>query len=82
MFSILYDILFFGIPALLVILTGVSIYRFVSAKKKNRQAPGTFSEEEIRKRKIAMIVLSVITGVLAVIVIGLIVLLFMAVAYM
>ncbi len=82
MYSILYDILFFGIPAALVILTGVSIYRFVSAKKKNRQEPGTFSEEEIRKRKIAMIVLCVMTGVLAAIVIGLIALLFMAVAYM
>ena len=83
MFGILlYDILFFSIPIILIALFGISVYRYVSAKKQNKVAPGTFSDDEIKKRKIMLIVLSVITGVLAAIVIGFIVLLFMAVAFM
>lgn len=83
MFGILlYDILFFGIPAILLALFGISLYRYVSAKKQNKAAPGTFSDEEIKKRKIMLIVLSVIVGILVVVVIGFLALLFMAVAYM
>ena len=83
MFGILlYDILFFSIPIILIALFGISVYRYVSAKKQNKAAPGTFSDAEIKKRKIILIVLSVVTGVLAAIVIGFIVLLFMAVAFM
>ncbi|MBQ8523469.1 MAG: hypothetical protein IJ457_02470 [Clostridia bacterium] len=83
MFGILlYDILFFSIPIILIALFGISVYRYVSAKKQNKAAPGTFSDDEIKKRKIMLIVLSVITAVLAAIVIGFIVLLFMAVAFM
>ena len=79
---LLYDILFFSIPIILIALFGISVYRYVSAKKQNKVAPGTFSDDEIKKRKIMLIVLSVITAVLAAIVIGFIVLLFMAVAFM
>ena len=83
MFGILlYDILFFSIPIILIALFGISVYRYVSAKKQNKVAPGTFSDDEIKKRKIMLIVLSVITAVLVAIVIGFIVLLFMAVAFM
>ena len=79
---LLYDILFFSIPIILIALFGISVYRYVSAKKQNKVAPGTFSDDEIKKRKIMLIVLSVITAVLVAIVIGFIVLLFMAVAFM
>lgn len=83
MFGILlYDIFFFAIPIILIALFGVSLYRYISAKKQNKIAPGTFSDAEIKKRKIILIVLSVVAGVLAVIVIGFIVLMFMAVAFM
>lgn len=83
MFGILlYDIFFFAIPIILVALFGVSLYRYISAKKQNKMAPGTFSDAEIKKRKIMLIVLSVIAGALAVIVIGFIALMFMAVAFM
>jgi len=79
---LLYDILFFAIPIVLIALFGISVFRYVSAKKQNKAAPGTFSDDEIKKRKIMLIVLSVITAVLVAIVIGFIVLLFMAVAFM
>ena len=79
---LLYDILFFSIPIILIALFGISVFRYVSAKKQNKAAPGTFSDDEIKKRKIMLIVLSVITAVLAAIVIGFIALMFMAVAFM
>ena len=83
MFGILlYDIFFFAIPIILIALFGVSLYRYISAKKQNKMAPGTFSDAEIKKRRIMLIVLSVIAGALAVIVIGFIALMFMAVAFM
>ncbi len=83
MFGILvYDILFFTIPILLFAFLGISIYRFVSAKKKNAAEPGTFSQSEMTSRKVLMIVASVLAGVFLVIVLGFVVLTFMAVAFM
>ena len=79
---ILYDILFFAIPAIIIALLGVSIYRYVSAKRKNKLTPGTFSDEEMKKRKIWLIVSAIIAGALVIVVIGFIALLFMAVAFM
>ena len=79
---LLYDILFFAIPAILLALFGISVYRYVSAKKQNEAVPGTFTEEEIKKRKTMLIVLSVIAGVLATVVIGFVILLYMAIAFM
>ena len=78
----LYDIFFFACPIVLIALFLISADRYVSAKKQNKAAPGTFSDAEIKKRKITLIVLAVIAGVLAAIVIGFIALMFTAVAYM
>lgn len=83
MFGVLvYDILFFAIPAVLLTLLGISIYRYVSAKKKNQKTPGAFSPNVLITRKIIMIITAVITGVLLIIVIGFILLLLFAVAFM
>ena len=79
---ILYDILFFAIPAIIIALLGVSIYRYVSAKRKNKLTPGTVSAEEMKKRKILLIVSAIIAGALVIVVIGFIALLFLAVAFM
>lgn len=83
MFGILlYDVLFFGIPVILIGLFGLALYRYLSAKKQNRATPGLYSEKEITRRKIMMIALAVVAGVIAVIVAGFLALLFMAVAFM
>ena len=79
---ILYDILFFTIPALLLVLFAVSLYRYVAAKKRNRAAPGTYTDGEMKKRKIILIVSAVAAGVLAAVVLGFMALLFLAVAFM
>ena len=73
---------FFAIPIVLLALLGVSIYRYVYAKRKNKKAPDTFSAKEIRIRKLILIVVSAVFGVFAAIVIGFVALMFLAVAYM
>ena len=83
MFGImLYDIIFFGIPAVLLASFGMSAYRYFSAKKINKSAPGTYTDEEIKNRKTVFVVFAVIAAIVAMVVIGLIALLFMAVAFM
>ena len=78
----IYNYLFPSIPTILIVLLGISIYRYCSAKMKNKKVPDTFSPEEIKKRKITTIVLSMIVGVMLAVVIGFFALLFMAVANM
>ncbi|MBQ1259324.1 MAG: hypothetical protein IIX97_04370 [Clostridia bacterium] len=73
---------FLAIPIVLLALLGVSIYRYVYAKRKNKKVPDTFSTEEIRIRKLILIVVSAVFGVFAAIVIGFVALMFLAVAYM
>ena len=83
MFGILlYDVLFFAIPAIFLVLWGVSIYRYRAAKIQNREAPGSIPPESLKRRKLAVILLSVIFGVFVLVVLGFMGLLFMAVAYM
>ena len=79
---LLYEIFFFVIPVILIVFFGISLYRYVSAKNQNKVAPGTFSDDEVKKRKVILIVLSVISCVFVAIVIGFIALMFMSVAYM
>ena len=54
----------------------------VAQKKQNEEVPGTFAPEETKRRKIMLIIASVVAGVLVAVVIGFIALLFMAVAFM
>ncbi|MBE6542037.1 MAG: hypothetical protein E7672_06275 [Ruminococcaceae bacterium] len=78
----LYDILFFGIPAVLLVLFCVGLYRYKNGKELNRQTPGTVSESEMKNRKVFLIVMSIIAGAILVVAVGFISLLFMAVAFM
>ena len=82
MFGTIYEILFYAIPAALIILFLVVRNRYKSAKKQNEQVPGTFSDEEIKRRKIVMIIVGVIGGAIITVVVGFTALLFLAVAFM
>ena len=73
--------LFFAIPTISVVAFGVSLYRYLSAKK-NKLSPGTLSAEDMTKRKTSLIVFAIITGILVAMVVGIIVLLFTAIAFM
>lgn len=79
---VLNSILLYGLPVVVVVFYVVCLVRFMSAKRKNRLVPDTFSADEMKKRKIMLIVASVLAGALVLFVLGLIALMFMAVAYM
>lgn len=74
--------LYFAIPVAAILFFIVSLCLFLSARKQNKQQPGSVSAQTLKKRKIMLIVSSVIAGVLAAIVIAFIALLYMAVAFM
>ena len=82
MLSYIISYLYYIIPAAAVLLFGISLFRYCYAKHKNKQTPGTYSEEQMKSRKIFLIVSSVIAGILAVVVLAFIGLLMMAVAFM
>ena len=79
---ILSQILFYGIPLGALAFFVVSLVRFCGGRKANRLTPGAVPAEEMRLRKIMLVVSSVIVGLLAAVVIGFTVLLYMAVAFM
>ena len=81
MLSYIISYLYYIIPAA-VLLFGISLFRYCYAKHKNRRTPGTYSSEQMKSRKIFLIVASIIAGILAVVVLAFIGLLMMAVAFM
>lgn len=79
---IFYNILFFGIPAALLILLSVCIRRYHAAVEENEKAPGTHSPEEIKRRKVMLILATVAGFVPLAVAIGFVALFFMAIAFM
>ena len=77
-----YIIIFYGIPVAAIVFFVVSLCRFISAKSKNKKEPGIFSAEEIKNRKLLLIISLLIVGVLVAVVIAFIVVLSMAVMHM
>ena len=81
MFDIV-EVLYYIIPAAALIFFGISLFRYLYAKRKNKRTPGTYTPEQMKSRKIFLIVSLVIAGILAVVVLAFIGLLMMAVAFM
>ncbi|MBQ2468199.1 MAG: hypothetical protein IKO92_05515 [Clostridia bacterium] len=75
-------VLFYGLPALSLIAVGFCVLRFVRAKKMQKKYPLTYTGQEVRKYKNAVIVSSVITGILITNHIGLMILAGIAIAHM
>ena len=82
MLSYIISALYYIIPLFAVLFFGISLFRYLYAKHKNKRTPGTYSDTQIKSRKICLIVSSVIAGILAVVVLAFIGLLMMAVAFM
>lgn len=82
MYGMLFGLIFFGIPLGMIVFFGDCLYRYVSAKRKNKEEPGSFPEEEMKKRKTMMIVSAVAAGVVVAVVVGFLAMLVMAIAYM
>ncbi len=90
MLDILLDILtyvfvygvLFGLPIAAEAFLAVSIFRFVSAKVKNKRVPNSYTDKQIKTRLILLIVSAAIFLTLIAVIIGFVLLLFSAIAYM
>ena len=73
---------------LLLIPTGalagffVSLFMYLYAKRKNKRAPGSYSERQMRYKGYILGVFSVIAGAMLIAILALVILLYTAVAYM
>ena len=74
--------LFLAAPIAAIVFLVLSICRYASAKKQERQQPGSVSPEELKRRKVLLILASILSGVFLVIVLGFMALMFLAVAFM
>jgi hypothetical protein len=83
MFGVLiYDLLFFAVPVGILVFFVIRLCRYLSARKQEWEIPGSVEAQDLKNRKAMLIVSAVMAGVLLVVTIGLIVLLYMAVAFM
>jgi hypothetical protein len=60
----------------------VTLCMYLSAKRKNKREPGSIGECVLRARKNAFIVCSVVFGLVVAMIAALVIMLYMAVAYM
>lgn len=60
----------------------VSLFMYLYAKRKNKRAPGSYSERQMRYKGYILGVFSVIAGAMLIAIIALVILLYTAVAFM
>ena len=82
MMSTLIIVLFFAVPAISAIVLLVSLARFFAAKVANKEQPGTYTEKQIKRYKLIAILSGIVTGAFVLIFLGMMGLLFLAVAFM
>lgn len=82
MISLFLSFFYFLVPIALLVFFVASLVMFCRAKAANKRAPGTYTEEQVRTRLLLLIISSCVAGVMLLCVLGLIALMFMAVAYM
>ena len=80
--ALIYDLLVFAVPVGILVFFVISLCRYLSARKQEREMPGSVEAQDLKNRKALLIVSAVMAGVLLAVTIGLIVLLYMAVAFM
>ncbi len=76
------EILFYLIPIGSVAFFIVSLVAFCTSKNANKRSPGSYTEKQLKTRKILLIISSIIMGVMVAVVVGLMALLFIGIAYM
>lgn len=82
MLGIIMSCLFFGLPAGAVAFFAVSLWKFLSLRKRQRRASDNVDPQLLKKWKMLLIVASCIAGILVAVVLSFVILLFLAVAYM
>ena len=81
-FEYLIYALFWGLPLFSVLWFAIALYRFLIAKKRIKNGSRVYDEAEMRRRKIQLTISSVLFGIILLIALGLMGLLFLAVAFM
>ena len=81
-FGYLVYALFWGLPIFSVLWFGISLYRYSVAKHRMKHGKQQYSDQDMKRRKLWLIISAVLFGVIALIVLSLIALLMMAVAFM
>ena len=80
--NLFYDVMFYTTPIILVIIYAICARYYRKAKKQNQEVPGSYTQEEIKFRKILKNVVAVLAGLSVGIVVGCIGLLYLAIAFM
>ena len=78
----LLQFLTYALPVAAVVLFVVSLVRYIRARRANRRAPDTYNKWQMTERLVWLIVTGVITGVMVLMILGFVMLLMMAVAFM
>ena len=78
----MFNLIFFGVPLIFVVLFLVTLARYRYAKKKNEEFPGTVSEGELKSCKVTMILAGIGAGIIIAIELGFIILFATAVSLM
>lgn len=73
---------FFAAPLAALGYFILSLSEYLSCRKRNKLAPGSVHEEELRSKKITLIVAAAVFGVLLAVILGFILVLATAVIYM
>ncbi len=82
MLSYLVSVLYFLIPAASLAFFAGSLIAYLRAKGKNKRVPHTYSAEQMKTRKICLVVSSVIAGIFLLVILSFVGLIMMAVAFM
>lgn len=79
---IAYILLFFFIPLGVVLLFAFSLGKYSSAKRECRENPGSMTPEELKRKKVVMLLFGVVAAVLVLAALGAVGLFFMAISFM
>lgn len=74
--------LIYALPIAVMVLFVISLVRYIRAHRANRRAPNTYSKSQMTARLVWLIVTGVIMGAMLAMIIGFMLLLMVAVAFM
>lgn len=80
--SSLIIVLFFAVPAVSAIVLIVSLSLYWAAKIANKETSGTYTEKQVNRYKLIATLSGIVTGAFVLIFLGMIGLLYLAVAFM
>ena len=72
----------YALPVAAVVLFAVSLVRYIRARRANRRASDTYDKGQMTSRLVWLIVTAMIMGIMVTVILGFMLLLFLAVAFM